>query len=271
MRFSVMVIVAFGVQLSWTAAFGQGRASASCQQLDGSVVVRDARLSVHAVDRSLAILLGAVARCVPRLAIRVAPELESDTVSIEVRDVPLHEGVRQIVDTYDAFFYYKGASSPPVLERLWVFPRGQGEGLAPLDAAVWASDADVERRLTDADPQTRLLALKALIERRGDAAMSAVLGALAEPDEVARAQVLDLAFGNGLQIPSDRLTALVLSDPSPLIRLQALQNAPEGPELANLAEAAQSDPDPYVQMEARSILARVTAAGGSQRHPAPQP
>jgi hypothetical protein len=102
--------------------------------------------------------------------------------------------------------------------------------------------------------------------------MSAVLAALADPDEVVRAQVLDLALGSGLQIPSDRLAALVLSDPSALIRLQALQNAPEGPELTNLAAAAQNDPDRYVQMEARSILAHAAAAAtsDSQARPIPQ-
>ncbi len=243
-----------------------------CRQLDGRVVVRDGRLSVNAAGQSVAVLLGAVAHCMPGLAVSVASELEDEPVSLAFGDLPIHEGLRRIVRAYDAFFYYGTAASAPVLERLWVFPQGKGDGLAPLDATAWASDADVEKRLTDAGPDIRFRALKALVERRGDAAMGAVLAALADPDEVVRAQVLDLALGSGLQIPSDRLAALVLSDPSALIRLQALQNAPEGPELAILAESAQSDPDRYVQMAARSILARVAAApaGDTQARPLPQ-
>jgi hypothetical protein len=233
-RFGVMVVMsALVVQLPWTPAFGQGGTSSPCLQRDAGVVVRDARLSVHAADQSLAMLLGAIARCVPSLAIRVAPQLEDDLVSIGFAGVAVDDGLRQILQAYDAFFYYGGASHPTVLQRVWVFPRGSGDALAPLDAAVWASDADVDRRLTEADPDIRVRAVKALIERRGDAAISAVLNALADPDDAVRAQVLDLALGNGLQIP---------------------------PELPTLASAAQNDPDPYVQMEARSILARLAVA-----------
>ena len=248
------------------------RPDSACQQLEGAVVVREGRLSIHAADYSLATLLGEVARCTPRLAISVAPEIESDSISIEFTNAPIDSGLRRIVGAYDAFFYYAGAPSSPVLEKLWVFPRGDGRALAPLDTAIWASDADVEKRLTDRDPDVRLRALEAHLERRGEAALDAVLTALADEDLVQRAQVLDLAFGGGLQIPSDRLMALVVSDPSPLIRLQALQNAPEGSELAGLAEAAQNDPDPHVQAEAQAILARVaTAAAGTMKRPVPQP
>ncbi|HEY7058294.1 MAG TPA: HEAT repeat domain-containing protein [Vicinamibacterales bacterium] len=248
------------------------RPGSSCRQLDDAVVVRDGRLSVRAADQSLALLLRAISRCTPQLAISVAPELEADSVSIVIADVPVDEGLRRIVDAYDAFFYYGGAPSSPAIERLWVFPRGRGYALAPLDTAVWASDADVDRRLADPDPDTRFRALKALIERRGATAIDAVLTALADPDETMRAKVLDLAFGRGLQIPPDRLTALVVSDSSALIRLQALQYFPDGPELVSVAEAAQTDPNPYVQMEAKAILARVAAAaaGGIRQQPVPQ-
>jgi hypothetical protein len=271
MRFRTILMSVLVVQLPLTVTFG-GTASGTegqgqregpgswCQQLEGAIVVRDARLSVRAADQSVAVVLGAVARCAPPLAVRVAPELEDNRVSIAFADVPIDEGLRRIVHAYDAFFYYAGATSSPVLQGLWVFPRGQGGALAPLDAVAWASDADVEKRLADPDPNTRFRALKAHIERRGEAAMAEVLTALADPDEVVRAQVLDLAFGSGLRIPPDRWSALALSDPSALIRLQVLQAAPDGPELASVAEIAQNDPDPHVQMEARAILARVAAA-----------
>jgi hypothetical protein len=223
------------------------------------VVVREGRLSIRAENESLVALLRAVARH-SSLSITVAPELDAAQVSISFADFPIDEGLRRIVHAYDAFFYYAGATSSPVLQGLWVFPRGQGGALAPLNAMAWASDVDVEKRLVDPDPSTRFRALKAHIERRGEAAMAEVLTALADPDEVVRAQVLDLAFGSGLRIASDRWSALALSDPSALIRLQVLQAAPDGPELASVAETAQNDPDPYVQMEARAILARVAAA-----------
>jgi hypothetical protein len=292
MRCRMIVISALVVQLPLTLAFGQQHAaekplagaasaqvpaggsgsnegprqperhSSSCQQLDGAVVVRDARVSIHAADQSLAMLLDAVARCLPPLAIRLATELEDDRVSIAFADVPIDEGLRRVLHTYDAFFYYAGAASSHVLEGLWVFPRGQGGALAPLDTVAWGRDADTEARLSYPDRGIRVRALEALIERRGEAAMDHVLTALADPDAVVRAQVLDLAFSNGLPIPPDRWSALALSDPSALIRLQVLQNAPDGPELASIAEVAQNDPDPYVQMEAKAILARVAAAAG---------
>jgi len=287
MRVRVIVMSALVVQLPWTLAFGQTgpeaserpptgavaggreaqrpheRPGSSCQQLDGAVIVRDARMSIHAADQSLAVLLGAVARCAPPLTVNVAPEIEDAQVSIRFTDEPVDEGLRRILRTYDVFFYYAGAPASPALAGVWVFPRGQGQAFAPLNAAAWASDADTEKRLTDSSPDTRLRALKALIERRGEAAMDAVLVALADEDDVVRAQALDLAFGSGLRIPPDRLSALALNDPSALIRLQALQYAPDGPELAAVAEAAQHDPDPFVQMEAQAILARVAASASS--------
>jgi hypothetical protein len=231
----------------------------SCRQLGGVVVVYDGRVTIRAINQPLSLLLRAIASCVKPLATHIAPELENEAVTLACADVPIEEGLRRIVHAYDAFFYYAGAATSPALEGLWVFPRGNGRALAPLDAIAWASDADVEKRLASSDADVRFRALKALIDRRGEGAMDHVLAALADPDDVMRAQVLDLALSSGFRLPPDRWAAIALSDPSALIRLQALQSAPDGPELASVAETAQNDPDEYVQLEAREILARLAA------------
>jgi hypothetical protein len=229
----------------------------------GAVVVRDGRITLRAANQSLNSVLDEIARGAPPLAITLAPELEADRVSLAFANVPLDEGLRRILSGYDTFFSYaaagRGATSSSLV-GVWVFPRGGSRGLAPLDAVAWASDADIERRLTDPDPDIRIRALKALIDRRGEAAIGPVLTALAGEDEVVRAQVLDLASGGGLSIPVERLLALALNDPAPLIRLQALQLTPDCPELVVAAEAARQDPDPYVRLEAEAILARLAAA-----------
>jgi hypothetical protein len=252
------------------------------------VVVREGRLSIRAENESLVALLSAVARHAS-LSITVAPELDADRVSIAFADMPIDEGLRRILREYDAFFYHSGAlgtpaevpaeaethrlTAPPL--TVWVFPRGSGRGLAPLSASAWVNDADLEAHLTAPNPGTRVRAIEALIERRGDEATSAVLMMLADDDDSVRARTLELAFGGGLEVPSDRVFDLALNDRSAVVRLQALQIASErpGPEAAAVAESAQHDPDPHVRIEAKAMLARLAAraaiSSGAARPPQP--
>ena len=253
------------VAMTVVAAQDHGIAAGRGQGATAFVRIHDGRLTIRAQNESLGELLRLVARRT-NVAITVAPGLEAASCSLAIVDVPLEEGLRRLVGAYDAFLFYAGAPKEPRLAGLWVFPRGQGRASAPLDTVMWASDADVARRLADPDSNVRLRALEALIERRGQEAIEVVLAALADADESVRAQVLDLAFSSGLQIPPDRWSALALSDPSPLIRLQVLQLAPDGPELTSVAETAQHDLDPHVQLEARSILARHASVSAPSRH-----
>lgn len=254
------------------------------------VVVREGRLSIRAENESLVALLRAVARHTS-LSITVAPELDADRVSIFFADFPIDEGLRRILREYDAFFYHAGAPGTPAAEvpaeaetqrlaappvtSVWVFPRGNGQGLAPLSASAWVSDADLEAHLTAPNPGTRVRALEALIERRGEEAMSAVLMMLADDDDSVRARALELAFGGGLEVPSDRVFDLALNDRSAVVRLQALQIASErpAPEAGAVAESAQHDPDPHVRIEAKAMLARLAAMAatspGAARPPQP--
>jgi hypothetical protein len=271
---AAMVISALWLWLTPMRAVGQEShrpTGSPCQAPEGAVVVRDGRVTIRADDQELIALLGELARCAPPLAVAVAPDLEAESVSIALADVPVDEALRRLVHAYDAFFYYAGAQASPVLAAVWVFPKGQGRALAPLDTTAWASDADVEKRLADPDPAARLRGLKALIERRGEGAVEALLTVLANGDDVVRAQALDVAIVGGLQVPPERLAALALSDPSPIVRLQALQYLPEGAELARVAEAAQHDPDPIVQLEAKSILERLVVARSPKAPPIPKP
>ena len=236
-----------------------GQAATTCQESGRSVVVRAGRLSVEAEDQSLIALLGAIA-CRTPLAISAAPEIEADRISIVFAALPVDEGLRRILRTYDAFFYYAGGPTSPVLAGLWVFPQGEGRGLAPLNTMAWASDADIEARLTAADPDARARALAALVARRGASAMNAVLAALADDDDQVRVRAMELALVEGLELPADRVFDLAVNDRSPVVRLQALQIAAERPELASVAESAQHDPDPAVRSEALATLARHGAA-----------
>jgi HEAT repeat protein len=235
------------------------------------VLVRDGRITIQADKRSLGSLLRSIARRAS-LSISVAPELEAERVVIALSDVPLDEGLRRLLRGYDAFFFYAGSQTAPELAAVWVFPEGRGRGLAPANVEAAASDADIEARLTNPDPETRIRAIAGLIERRGADALSAVLTALSDEDDQVRIRALQLAFGEGLDVPAERLFDLALNDRSPNVRLQALQTAPDRPELAVVAESAQHDPDPNVQNEARAILARL--GGGNTTSPdanRPQP
>ena len=114
--------------------------------------------------------------------------------------------------------------------------------------------AELQRQLTEWNPDLRARAIEELIERAGDAALPDVFTALADGNADIRQRALDAALAAGLDVPLEQLQALTLNDSSPEVRLRALQALEERPDSASIIEAATHDPDANVRREAQSIL-----------------
>ena len=140
---------------------------------------------------------------------------------------------------------------------MWVYPRGSTRDIEPVPAELWASTRELQHQLTEWNPDLRARAIEELIARAGDAALPDVFTALADGDADIRQRALDAALAASLDVPLQQLHALTLDDPSPEVRLRALQALEERPDSASTIEAATHDPDANVRREAQSILTRV--------------
>ena len=143
---------------------------------------------------------------------------------------------------------------------MWVYPRGSTRDIEPLPAELWASTRELRHQLTEWNPDLRARAIEELIARAGDAALPDVFTALADGNADIRQRALDAALAASLDVPLQQLHALTLNNPSPEVRLRALQALEERPDSATTIEAATHDPDANVRREAQSILTRVAQA-----------
>ena len=233
------------------------------------ITCKEKRLTARVQKVELEWLLEEIAReC--GVPVILGGDVGEERVSVEINDFPVDEALRQILARYDAFYLYEAAEEPaagqsaegatPKLRSVWVYARGQGNGLEPVPPEDWASTREFEKRLDDPDPAVRFRALGILVERLGDGARDAVLQALNDPDELVRAEVLQAALDEGLTLPTDLLTNLFFNDPSAQVRFLALEGLRDDPNAREFAERALKDPDQHVQDLAREILAGLDEA-----------
>lgn len=229
------------------------------------ITVTDGRLSVQVQNRPLDPILEEISRA-GKVAILRPPSMGGQLVSVQFRDLPLDEGLRQLLRDQDAFFFYEAQGKAPAsLRAVWVYPKGQGRRLQPVPPEAWASTTELEGDLADPDPRARAQAVGALVERKGDRARDAVLQALQDPDDQVRTRALYEALGADVQLPLDALIDLALRDPSPDVRFLALEALANGPEARTIAEAALSDPSPHLRSKASEILRGLEAATRPQQ------
>jgi hypothetical protein len=188
--------------------------------------------------------------------------VEADQVSAELKDVPLDEGLRQLLKDYDAFFYYgaAGQNTRTSLRAVWVYPRGAAATVRPVPPATWASTKDLETGLADRDPAIREQAYDALMSRPDRESRNRVLLALrgaTETDYELRQRLLSSALSKGVEVPFDLLADLVRGDGSEEIRVIALDALAGEPAARNVAVTALSDPSEAVRDRAGEFLAEI--------------
>jgi hypothetical protein len=221
------------------------------------VVVRGDTMSLEVRACTLTQLLSLISE---RTGIRitVSETIPPLRLSLRTRTQSIEATIRELLRDADVFVLY--AAEPPAEQRLaavWAYPRGSTGDIEPVPAELWASTQELQRQLTEGNPELRARAIEELIARAGDAALSHVLDAFADENADIRLRALDAALAATIDVPLQDLHALVLNDLSPEVRLRALQALEERSESALIIEAATHDPDSKVRREAQSILRRV--------------
>ena len=222
---------------------------------------KDGRLQLDVRARPLGWVLDEISRKAS-LAVILAEDLREHLVSLQLRDVPLDEGLRELLKEHDVFLFYGAEEKPPSsLKAVWVYPRGTGRGLEPTPPEQWASTREIERRVADRDPTVRSRAVEALIERKRERAREVVLKALKDEDDQVRTQALYGAVNSDLELPSAVLVE-ALNDTSADVRFLALEALAQSPQAGEMASRALHDPSPHVREKAQEILSQVSVKGG---------
>ena len=100
------------------------------------ITFKDGRLSVRTQGRSLERLMGEISGKAG-IPIVLSEEVGSQLVTVSFQDLPLDEGLRQILNKYDAFLFYGvDEQAPSSLKAVWVYPKGRGRGIAPLSSSA---------------------------------------------------------------------------------------------------------------------------------------
>ena len=219
---------------------------------DGKLSVAVSRASLSTVIKQISILAD--------LPIVMADTLGQDVITFKGRDLPLDEGLKQLLAAYDVFFLYTGPDSKTAgaIKGVWVYGRGDGWDLQPVPSAMWAGTKELESRLEDPNPDIRSESYEQLIERGGGNALSTALRGLADPDESVRLRTLSAAIDADFEIPAVDLQALILDAhaQSQSMRVLALQAIRDRPEAEAIAQTLRNDPDDIVREQALQILSR---------------
>lgn len=233
-----------------------------------SISVQRGLLTVNVTQAPLLAVLDELGRQT-RVAITAAEGFDLEVVSVNVKNVPVDEGLRALLENYDTFLYYTpDRRRRAALTAVWVYPKGAASALRPVPPELWASARDIETALSDRDPSVRERAYDALMSRPDRAshnlAVLAIQGA-SETDPELRERLLSAAISKGIELPRDLLADLVRADGAEAIRMMALDALSGDPAARDIAMAALADASPLVRERAKEFLTELDTV--SRREP----
>jgi HEAT repeat protein len=247
-----------------TADAGQPHPASNIEFKDGQISVKAKNIPIGLLANELSHKAG--------IAIIVTQDVGNQLVSLDFKQRPLDEGVRQVFAKQDCFFFYGvDGDQPSSLKAVWVYAKGKGRGLQPVAPEKWASTKDLSANLSNKDPGLRGQAVETLIERKGNDARDVVLNAMHDSNTQVRSRALYAALRSGVDMPETMLNDLAVTDSSPDIRFLALQALSDRSDARSVAERALKDPDEAVRSEAQQILGRLKEAQAAQSPVQPPP
>jgi hypothetical protein len=239
------------------------------------VTVEGGRLTLTVENRPIGWIIEEISRQ-SGIAVAGIETVTGETVSARLKDVPLDQGLREILKDKDLIFLYEAkergggvreeAKSVAPLKAVWVYPKGQGRRVAPLLSEQESAPIEIEENGSDhPGASDRARTIERLVKRKGEQALDDLLQALQDRDGQVRERALTAALDYGMPMPPSLLDDLVRYDPSPMVRfltLKAIVNGAESalnndPHIRKVAELALSDASPEVKEQAREILNRL--------------
>jgi HEAT repeat protein len=231
-----------------------------------NVFVRAGHLNIDVIDRPLRAVL-------QRIADQTSMTL---FVSDEVGDALVSLRAENLVNTDSFVLYGRTKASSQGIVGLWVYAKGEGRDLAPVPVHHSSAATSINGVPVAAAPEERARAVEALVQRRGSAAVPAVLQALKDEDVLVRSRALDAAVNYRLEVPEDVLIHSVQADPAPEVRFIALAGLAallephltgetrvvNNAEVRAISELALNDPDSEVRWQAQQNLQTLNALDG---------
>ena len=247
-------------------SFPQQRVLAQQQsrEVRAAVSLHNGVLSVSAKSQSLRSMLQQIEEAA-KVRIVLAPTLGDEQVSVELQNVRLDEALRQILTAYDAFYLYavNRENKGTTLKTVWVYPPGGANGVKPVPTEAWASTQELQRSLSDVNPEVRANAISALIKREGARSLEAVLSALTDDASKVRIVALSHALSSNVEIPKSSLIDLALNDKSETVKMLALDALSTDNNQRWVIERLSQDPNSTVSGKATQILHELDAANGA--------
>lgn len=211
------------------------------------------RLSVQLEKQPLRLVLSYIAE---RTGIAIdASGVDKHTgVTKQFREIALDEGLRRLLAEQDAFYFYETQGNGLAkLQAVWVYPKGRGWKVSPGGSS--GTLAELEKDLANPDSQIRATAVEQWVESKGSRSTDVVLRGLKDRDEQVRNRTLFKALNAGVRLPPDFLSQMALSDPSPEVRVLAMQSLTRDPDKAKSVAASvmNNDANEEVREFARAI------------------
>jgi len=238
--------------------------------LKALIAVKSGRLTLQVEKLPLEAVLNEISQQSGIAILFQGQSLLQETLTLQLQDIPIEEGLAIMLKDYDTFFFYgrvplsqnRTATPKPLLKTIWVYPGGQGEGMAPVPPEFWASSSEIEKGLSHPEPAQRAHAVETLVARKGEGALNMVRSALSDPEDQVRERALQAFLDGGVTLPRALIEELAQRDPSPVVRFLALREIgsippdtfASGIDLKMLVERASGDPNPLVKREAEVIL-----------------
>ena len=220
----------------------------------GRVTLSNGRIFVNAKNVPLRQLLDEV-RQAAGFHLSTFPGAEAEMISAVIHDAPLEEGLRILLGKYDSVFLYSAKDSDRAyLKNVWVYRKGQANGLEPAAAEALANTKELRVKLSDSDPAVRTRAFEALLARPGIEEHEAIARAVrTERDDNLRASMIESVRGHNVQLAPEFWGSLS-ADPSEHVRMLVLDALEGTPQIRDYAALALTDPSPHVKMRAQAIL-----------------
>lgn len=218
-------------------------------------------LTLAAQDASLRSLLQELSTQAG-IEIHLDPRFEDSTITASFRSRPLEPVLRGLLSAYDTFFAYRVPDElqPAALRAIWVFPWGASEGLIPQEPpSKDARCGDPFAGLQSPDAAERVRALEFIAASDDGLAIEALRGALDDESELVRYEAIMKLGQRGMNLLEADVIHILTTDPSPLVRQQALENLVETLGAADMrvrlaAQAAVNDEDSTTRQRAQVIL-----------------